>query len=256
MKNNKNAVISTNFTQWKSLHPENSNRCLTKIVDKNTDWPLAERPREKLINLGAHSLSDPELLAILLRTGVRGKNVVTLSRQLLEQFGGIRMLLEASTQELCKISGLGKAKCAELKVVVEIAKRYLAETLKFGTALSNSEDTRNYLTFCLRGRDQEIFACLFLDTQCRVIRYEELFQGTINEARVYPREVVKRSLQLNASAVIFAHNHPSGDATPSMADKLITERLKVALAAIDVKVLDHLVIGEGMVSSLAEREWW
>lgn len=221
-------------------------------ITNNYYWSDHEKPREKLINQGAKFLSDTELLAILLRTGSKGKNVMQFSNELLTQFGGIRKLLETKPLDLCRYPGLGQAKCAELKVIVEIAKRYLAESLKYGTTLSNSEETKNYLTFCLRGREQEIFACLFLDNQCRVIQYEELFHGTINEARVYPREVVKRSLQLNASAVIFAHNHPSGDATPSMADQLITERLKTALAIIDVQVLDHLVIGEGIVNSLAD----
>ena len=220
-----------------------------------SDWPSTEKPREKLLNEGAQVLSDTELLAVLLRTGTKNKTVIDLSRELIQKFGGIRSLLEANTEELCRHPGLGKAKCAEIKVIMEIAKRYLAESLKYGSVLANSLETKNYLTFCLRNRTQEVFACLFLDGQCRVIRYEELFHGTINEARVYPREVVKRSLELNASAVIFAHNHPSGDATPSQADQLITECLKVALTTIDVKVLDHLVIGEGEVNSLAERGW-
>jgi DNA repair protein RadC len=218
-------------------------------ITHNTNWLDQERPREKLLHQGAEYLSNAELLAILLRTGIKGKNVLDFSKELIQSFKGIRNLLEANPTVLCAYPGLGQAKCAELKVIVEIAKRYLAESLTYGTTLTNSEETRNYLTFCLRGRRQEIFACLFLDAQCRVIRYEELFQGTINEAKVYPREVVKRSLELNASAVIFAHNHPSGDPTPSVADKLITERLKLALAVIDVKVVDHLVIGEGMVRS-------
>lgn len=219
------------------------------------DWPVNEKPREKLLSEGAQSLSDSELLAIILRTGVKGMPVLDFARELIQKFQGIRNLLEASPQELCVFPGLGKAKCAEIKVIVEIAKRYLSESLKSGSALTNSEETRNYLTFCLRGRPQEVFACLFLDTQCRVIRYEELFHGTIHEAKIYPREVVKRALQLNASSVIFAHNHPSGDATPSMADRLITERLKFALASIDIKVLDHLVIGEGKIHSFAENGW-
>lgn len=224
-------------------------------IAHTTHWLDQEKPREKLLNQGAEHLSNAELLAILLRTGTKGKNVLDFSKELIQGFKGIRHLLEANPDVLRAYPGLGQAKCAELKVIVEIAKRYLAESLTYGVTLANSEETRNYLTFCLRNRGQEIFACLFLDTQCRVIRYEELFKGTINEAKVYPREVVKRSLELNASAVIFAHNHPSGDSTPSMADKLITERLKLALAVIDVRVVDHLVIGEGTVRSCADREW-
>jgi DNA repair protein RadC len=220
-----------------------------------SDWPSNEKPREKLLNHGPQALSDAELIAVVLRTGVKGCSVLDLSRGLIKKFSGIRNLLEANINDLYVYPGLGEAKCAEIKVIVEIAKRYLAETLKGGSVLTNSEETRNYLTFCLRGRAQEVFACLFLDTQCRVICYEEMFHGTVNEAQIYPREVVKRSLQLNASAVIFAHNHPSGDPTPSVADKLITERLKFALATIDVRILDHLVIGEGRVSSFAEYGW-
>lgn len=237
----KDIMVLTYFSNFRKMHVIN--------------WPPPERPREKLLSEGAQVLSDAELLAILLRTGTKGKTVVDLSRELIQKFGGIRGLLEANMPALYACPGLGKAKCAEIKVIVEIAKRYLAESLKYGSVLTNSIDTRNYLIFCLRNRTQEIFACLFLDSQCRVIRYEELFHGTVNEAKVYPREVVKRALQLNASAVIFAHNHPSGDATPSQADQLITERLRLALAAIDVKVLDHLVIGEGEVSSFVERGW-
>ena len=220
-----------------------------------SDWPSNEKPREKLLNQGPGALSDAELIAVILRTGVKGCPVLDLSRTLIKKFGGIRNLLEANINALYAYPGLGKSKCAEIKVIVEIAKRYLAESLKGGSALTNSEETRSYLTFCLRGRMQEVFACLFLDTKCRVIRYEEMFHGTVNEAKIYPREVVRRSLQLNASAVIFAHNHPSGDSTPSSADKMITERLKFALAAIDVKILDHLVIGEGRISSFAEQGW-
>lgn len=219
------------------------------------DWPASEKPREKLLSEGAQSLSDSELLAIILRTGVKGMPVLDFARELIQKFQGIRNLLEANPKDLSAFPGLGKAKCAEIKVIVEMAKRYLSESLKSGSVLNNSEETRNYLTFCLRGRSQEVFACLFLDTQCRVIRYEELFHGTIHEAKIYPREVVKRSLELNASSVIFAHNHPSGDATPSMADQLITERLKFALASMDIKVLDHLVIGEGEIHSFAENGW-
>jgi DNA repair protein RadC len=216
---------------------------------------LDERPREKILNEGPHILSDAELISVILRTGIKGCSVIDFSRGLIKKFKGIRNLLEASIDDLRAHPGLGSAKCAEMKVIVEIAKRYLAEGLKGGPVLQNSEETRSYLNFCLRGRTQEVFACLFLDSQCRVIRYEEVFYGTVNEAQVYPREIVKRSLTCNATGVIFAHNHPSGDPTPSHADQLITERLKFALAVIDVRVLDHLVIGERGIVSLAELGW-
>jgi DNA repair protein RadC len=218
-------------------------------------WSTHERPREKLLKQGAHALSNTELLAILLRTGIKGKSVIDFSQSLMQKFGTIRGLLEASPEALHACNGLGQAKCAEIKVIVEIIKRYLAETIEYESVLTDTQSTRHYLTCCLRNREQEVFACLFLNSQCHLIRYEELFYGTINEAKVYPREVVKRALQLNASAIILAHNHPSGDSTPSQADQLVTEKIKLALATIDVRVLDHFVIGEGNISSFAEKGW-
>lgn len=212
-------------------------------------WPKQERPREKLMHQGASTLSDSELLAIILRTGVKGKSVVSLARDLLQQFGGLRPLMQANFEDASQIKGLGPAKFAQLCAVLEIAKRYLfAEMQQLGT-ISNPEQATDYLLMTMRDYDSEVFACLLLDSRNRVLHYQELFHGSISSTSVYPREVVKLVLQQNAASVIFAHNHPSGDATPSGADREITQRLKRALALIDVKVLDHLVVGE-RVSSL------
>lgn len=218
-----------------------------------TDWPEAERPREKLIKLGASSLSNAELLAIFLRTGTPGMTAVDLSRQLLNQFGGLRALLNADQREFCKGYGLGLAKFAQLQAVLEIGRRHLQEGMERGESLTSASITREYLIAQLRDRQQEQFACLFLDSQHRVIDFEILFHGTIDSASVYPREVVKRCLQLNAAAVIFAHNHPSGVAEPSQADERITARLVAALALVDIRVLDHFVVGDGQLVSFAER---
>jgi DNA repair protein RadC len=216
------------------------------------DWPADERPREKLQARGAAALSDAELLAIFLRTGVKGKSAVDLARELLDQFGGLRGLLNADQASFCAGKGLGTAKYVQLQAVLEIARRHLLETVKRGDPLSNPADTRNYMTMRLRHHAFEVFAALFLDNRHRVIMFEELFHGTIDGASVHPREVVKRALHHNAAAVIFAHNHPSGVAEPSAADRHITQRLKDALALIDVRVLDHIVIGDDTVS-FAER---
>lgn len=220
-----------------------------------TDWPLQERPREKLLLQGAQALSDAELLAIFLRTGLPGKSAVDLARELLQEFGSLRGLLTADQQSFCKPAGLGTAKFAQLQAVLEMARRHLAEQLQKGDALTSPDLTRRYLSSRLRDRDHEVFVCLFLDNQNRVIRYDEMFRGTIDGAAVYPREVVKRALSLGAAAVILAHNHPSGVAEPSRADRSITERLQQALGLVDIRVLDHLVVGDGEVVSFAERGW-
>jgi DNA repair protein RadC len=217
-----------------------------------TDWPQAERPREKLLARGAAVLSDAELLAIFLRTGVAGKTAVDLARGLLAEFGGLRPLLQADKASFCAGSGLGEAKYALLQAVMEMARRHLFETLQSGPALTRPEDTRRFLLARLRDHPHEVFGCLYLDNRHRVIAFEELFRGTLDGASVHPREVVKQVLHHNAAAVIFAHNHPSGVAEPSGADAQITGRLKDALALIDVRVLDHIVVGDGSVS-LAER---
>lgn len=218
-----------------------------------TDWPMDERPREKLLLRGPESLSDAELLAIFLRTGVSGQTAVDLARNLLVEFGGLRHLLGADQQRFCGARGLGSAKYAQLQAVLEMARRYLHEQLDVSEGLSNPQQTQDYLRAKLRHYTYEVFSCLFLDNRHRVIRYEELFRGTIDGASIHPREVVKRALEHNAAALIFAHNHPSGVAEPSRADRQITQRLKDALALVDIRVLDHIVIGEGDAVSLAQR---
>ncbi len=217
-----------------------------------TDWPADERPREKLLARGASNLSDAELLAIFLRTGIKGKSAVDLARELLDQFGSLRALLSAGQETLCAGKGLGTAKYVQLQAVLEIARRHLFESVRRGDSLSNPTETRRYLTMKLRDYAFEVFAALFLDNRHRVIAFDELFRGTIDGASVHPREVVRRALHHNAAAVIFAHNHPSGVAEPSQADRHITQRLKDALSLIDVRVLDHIVIGDDTIS-FAER---
>jgi len=218
-----------------------------------TEWPEDERPREKLLTRGAEALTDAELLAIFLRTGVSGKSAVDLARDLLAALGGLKGLFSADEKGFCAVKGLGKAKYAQLRAVLEMSRRYLAEEIKDRDLLSSPEATRAYLKTRLHGYTREVFACLFLDNRHRVIRFEELFQGTIDGASVHPREVVRRALEVNAAAVIFAHNHPSGVTEPSQADLRITQRLKDALALVDVRVLDHLIIGDGNGASLAEQ---
>ncbi len=220
-----------------------------------SDWPLAERPREKLLAKGAAALSDAELLAIFLRTGVPGKTAVDLARDVLQSTGGLRALLAAEQREFCGVKGLGVAKYVQLQAVLEISRRYLLEDLQRDTLLSSPKATRDYLALQLTGMQHEVFVCLFVDAQNQLLAYEQLFEGTLDGASVYPREVLKRVLFHNAAAVIFAHNHPSGIAEPSQADHRITERLKQALGLIDVRVLDHLIVANGATTSFAERGW-
>ncbi len=216
------------------------------------DWPADERPREKLLRKGPQALSDAELLAIFLRTGVTGKSAVDLARDLLCQFNGLCGLMGADQDRFCAGKGLGEAKFTQLQAVLEMSRRYLRENLDRGDVLSSPEHTRDYLKARLYNYPYEVFACLFLDNRHRVIEYEELFRGTIDGASVHPREVVRRALQHNAAAVILAHNHPSGIAEPSRSDTLITQRLKDALALVDVRVLDHFIVGDGAPRSFAE----
>jgi len=218
-----------------------------------SQWPVEERPREKLLAKGAAALSDAELLAIFLRTGVRGRSAVDVARDLLCAFGGLRPLLESDVATFTGHHGLGQAKYVQLQAVLEMGRRHLQARLAAGESLNGPEDTRNYLTARLRHLPYEIFACLFLDNRHRVIAFEEMFRGTINAAGVYPREVVRRALELNAAAVILAHNHPSGVTEPSHADEAMTTRLAEALATVDIRVLDHFVVGEGRPVSFAER---
>ncbi len=217
------------------------------------DWPEQERPREKLLAKGPRTLSDAELLAIFLRTGVSGKTALDLARDLLTAFGGLRPLLEASEADFYQAKGTGPAKYVQIQAALELGRRYLEATLLRSDVLTNPSATRAYLRANLRSHPYEVFACLFLDNRHRVICFEEMFRGTIDGASVHPREVVRCALKHNAAAVILAHNHPSGIAEPSRADELLTQRLKEALALVDVRVLDHFIIGEGEAVSLAER---
>jgi DNA repair protein RadC len=219
------------------------------------DWDEQDRPREKLLQRGADALTDAELLAIFLRVGVKGKSALDLAQDLLQEFGDLRSLLGADQARFCAAKGLGDAKYVQLQATVELSKRYLRQCLQRGDALSNPQDTRNYLLSELGGRSYEVFACLFLDNKNRVIKFEEMFMGTIDSANVYPREILKRALQHNAAAVILAHNHPSGVAEPSQADIAITKRLKEVLNLVDIRVLDHLIIGDGYTISLLESGW-
>lgn len=220
-----------------------------------TDWPADERPREKLLQRGAQALSDAELLAIFLRTGVPGCNAVELARQLLQEFGSLRALLTADKAQFCQGKGLGPAKYVQLQAVLEMSNRYLGEFLHRSDTLSSPDLVKRYLQCKLRDRHQEVFAMLLLDNQHRVLQFNELFFGTIDSASVYPREIVRTVLKHNAAAVILCHNHPSGVAEPSNADRFITDRIIAALRLIDVRVLDHLVIGDGETTSFAERGW-
>jgi DNA repair protein RadC len=216
------------------------------------DWPEQERPREKLLSRGAAALSDAELLAIFLRTGTKGVTAVDLSRLLLKQFGSLNALMHASQDDFCKGHGLGDAKYVQLQAVLEMSRRYLHETISHQHSINNIEDTKQYLISKLAHQQREVFACLYLDNKHHVLAFEELFFGTIDGASVHPREVVKSTLQHNAAAVIFAHNHPSGNPQPSQSDINITQQLISALKLIDVRVLDHLIIGKGCATSLAE----
>lgn len=218
-------------------------------------WPDGEGPREKLIRLGSEYLSDAELLAILLRNGTRGVSAVEQARNLLSEFGGLRALFCASRARVCRLKGVGNVKYSQLQASAELARRVARESLLKGPILTSPDLTRDYLMRQLVDKPYEVFAILLLDSQHRVIQFVELFRGTINSASVYPREVVKLVLEKNAAAVIVCHNHPSGVAEPSEADRRITERLKHALATIDVTLLDHMVVGDNEMVSFAERGW-
>ncbi len=219
------------------------------------DWPATERPREKLLDQGAGALSDAELLAIFLRTGVAGQSAVDLARHLLADFGSLRALLEADMASFTQHLGLGSAKFAQLQAVLEMARRHLAERLRRDSVLESPQEVRDYFKVCLRHEPHEIFGCLFLDSKHRAICFEALFFGSIDSASVYPRQVVRRALFHNAAATILVHNHPSGVVEPSQADHQLTERLKEALGLIDVRVLDHFIVGDGEPLSMAEHGW-
>ncbi|MBA3581400.1 MAG: DNA repair protein RadC [Gammaproteobacteria bacterium] len=219
------------------------------------DWPLAERPREKLLTKGAAALSDAELLAIFLRTGIKGQSAVALARTLIQHFGDLRSLLSADAAQVLALPGIGEAKYAQLQAALEIVKRHLLANLQRSDALTSPDAAEIYIRARLRDYPYEVFACLFLDNKHRVLGFEELFRGTLDSASVYPREIARRALALNAAALILAHNHPSGIAEPSDADKRLTERIKSALALLDIRVLDHLVVGDTDSCSFASRGW-
>jgi DNA repair protein RadC len=217
-----------------------------------SDWPLDRRPRERLLAEGADKLLDAELLAVLLRTGVPGKNAIELGSELLVRFGGITGLLSAGS-ELLAIKGLGQAKAAQFVAAIELARRAMREELSERAALTSPGAVRDYLRLALGHRQHEVFVCIWLDAQHKVVGVEEAFRGTLTQTSVYPREIVKKALARNAAAVIFAHNHPSGVAQPSQADELLTRNLKEALSLVDVKVLDHFIVAGNQAISFAER---
>lgn len=219
------------------------------------DWPRHERPREKLLQRGAGSLSDAELLAIFLGSGLPGMDAVATARQLLAMHGPLRRLLELPPASLAKLPGLGPARTCALAAALELGQRHLAAALERGEALTDPASAGRYFAQRLRGLPHEVFAALFLDTRHRAIAFEELFRGTVDGAEVHPREVVRRALAHNAAAVMVGHNHPSGNPEPSAADRAVTARLKQSLSLVDVRLLDHFVIGDGAPVSLAARGW-
>lgn len=222
---------------------------------KIQDWPPQERPREKLLAHGAGALSDAELLALFICCGVPGRDAVQIARNLLKQHGPLRPLLERTPKELKHLPGLGPARICQLMAALELGSRFLAAELERGVALTDPLAAGRYFAQRLRPYPREVFAALFLDNRHRSLGFEELFQGTVDAADVHPREVARRALHLNAAAVIVGHNHPSGNPEPSAADRTVTQRLKAALALVDVRLLDHFVIGDGRPVSLAACGW-
>jgi len=219
-----------------------------------TNWPVSERPREKLLQNGASTLSDTELLAIFLRTGISGKSAVDLARELLLHFGSLTNVFAASQLNFCQLPGMGIAKYAQLQAILEMARRTLGEELKCGNAMNSPKLVRDFLRLSLANKQHEVLIGIFLDAKNHAIATEELFSGTLTQASVYPREIIKRALHHNAAAIIFAHNHPSGAAEPSHADKVLTQSLKQALSLIDVQVLDHFIVGNGTALSFSEHD--
>ncbi|HIF51135.1 MAG TPA: JAB domain-containing protein [Thiotrichaceae bacterium] len=218
-----------------------------------SSWPAQERPREKLLEKGPAALSDAEILAIFLRIGRKGLSALGLARELLDKFGGLRQLIDADENQFCQIKGLGMVKYAQIQAAIELGRRYLQAELEAGDIFTSPEQTREFLTLKLRAYPYEVFACLYLDNRHRLISFDELFRGTIDSAQVHAREVVRSAIKHNAAAVILSHNHPSGVAEPSQSDVNLTQELKKALQLVDVRVLDHLIIGSGEAISLAER---
>lgn len=219
------------------------------------DWPAAERPREKLLARGASVLSDAELLAIFLGSGLRGRDAVQTSRDLLQQYGPLRRLLDSAPADLAKLPGLGPARACGLVAALELGQRHLAADLERGATLSDPMAAGRYFAQRLRPRNHEVFAALFLDTHHRALAFEELFSGTIDGAEIHPRELIRRTLAHNAAAVIVGHNHPSGNPEPSAADRAMTDRLRRTLGVVEVRLLDHFIIGDGVPVSLAARGW-
>ena len=218
-----------------------------------TDWPAAERPREKLIELGAEVLSDAELLAIFLRVGVTGKSAVDLARDLLTKFGSLNGIFAANENKLSQVHGIGSSKYVQLQAIFEMSRRALSEQLQQQDVLNSPQAVRDFIVLKLGNRNKEVFLVLFLDTQNRLVASEEMFSGSLTETSVYPREVVKRALHFNAAAVIFAHNHPTGIAQQSQADELLTKQLKQALNLVDVRVLDHFIVAGNNTLSFSEK---
>lgn len=217
-----------------------------------TDWPEEDRPREKLLAKGEQALTDAELIAIFLKTGVAGKTALDLAKELLREHGNLKQLMHLSTHQFLQKPGVGRVKLVNLKAALELGRRYLAIKRSPGDCLDNVAMTKQYLMERLQDYTQEVFACVFMDTHFRLMSYEVLFHGTINEANIYPREIVKRALALNAAKLILAHNHPSGNCTPSMADKEVTVVIQRALRLVDVELVDHIVIGEAETFSFAQ----
>ena len=220
-----------------------------------SDWPQDERPRERLLRSGAGALTDAELLAIFLRTGVRGKSAVDLARSLLQKFGGLNQLFAAQRIQFDSVSGIGDAKFAQLQAIIEMGRRALKEDLAVRVNMASPQAVKDYLCLSLGSLEHEVFMVLFMDARNRLLAADQLFRGTLTQTSVYPREVVKRALAHNAAAVILAHNHPSGAPEPSQADRFLTESLKQALALVDVQVLDHIIVAAHRATSFAERGW-
>lgn len=214
-------------------------------------WPKTERPREKLLTLGASALTDSELLAIFLQTGNKKKPVLQLAQELLEKFGSISNLLHASSEQMCDINGIGPAKCVMLKANLELAQRYLNDQATHRIAIKDAKTLENFLTLKLKQESREVFACLFLDPKLKLIKYDALFYGSLTQVSVHPREIARLALHYNADSIILAHNHPFGNADPSTADIALTEIIKSALGLLDIRVIDHIIIGESDAYSFA-----
>lgn len=218
-----------------------------------SDWPASERPREKLITFGASHLSDAELLAIFLRVGTKGKSAIDLARELIQHYGSLKALLGAKQSDFCAFPGMGPAKFVQLQASLEMSKRFFQDEMREQDPLTSPNATKQYLKHALSGKKQEVFACLYLDNQHQIIAFEELFKGTLNAASVYPREVVRHVIDKGAAAVIICHNHPSGSTVASEADIQLTKRLVAALALIDVRILDHMIVAGNEIVSFAEQ---